>query len=69
VLIWDWDADGASGVGQVAAEARLLRQLPGARMEMREVRIALGTDLEPFYQPTGRTLSGVHEADGSVTWT
>jgi len=47
---------------------RLRRQQPGARMELREVRLALGADLEALYEPTGRVLAGVHEDDGTVTW-
>jgi hypothetical protein len=62
------DAAGVCGVGQVAAEMRLRRQQPGARMELREVRLAFGADLEAVYAPTGRVLAGVREEDGTVTW-
>jgi hypothetical protein len=68
MVIWEWNADGACGVGQVAAEQRLRRSVPGARMELHEVQLALGADLEAVYEPTGRTLAGVREDDGSVTW-
>lgn len=68
MTFWEWDAGGSCGVGQVAAEMRLRRQQPGARMELREVRLALGADLEALYEPTGRVLAGVREDDGTVTW-
>ena len=69
MVIWEWTADGACGVGRVAAEARLRRLVPGARMELHEVQLALDADLEAVYKPTGRVLAGVREDDGSVTWT
>ena len=71
--LWKWDSGTASGVGDedgalAGAERHLRRQLPGARALLSEVRLVVGADLEELYEPTGVTLVGVRQADGTITW-
>jgi hypothetical protein len=68
MTIWTWDTAGVSGIGQASAEAHLRRQLPGARVVLREVRLSVGADLEGVYEPTGAELVGVREEDGTISW-